>query len=323
MTTVLPWQPGQAPYVTPDQLYTASASGGASQWPTGVQWGSLPSTGATPEQQAAVLAMLCQQGTTRAEEICNQPLRATIATEELQGPHFRVTVQWHSKNGRIITSRWPVLQVLSVEVCANASWPRVFNPLPAGFFEPEFPVPGLYGTSVAAGAGEGAQSIICAPGYINWMLGRNGWRVRFKYLAGWPHTTLTAAATAGADTIQVDDCTGWAPLTTGTPGAYGIVYDAMSGGQETVSCTAATAQSGPGTLTLASPLNYGHAAGIMVSSMPQNAIWATALLTGRAAMQRGATATTVQTLGGRSQKATPGGLHAVACDLLHGFRRTE
>lgn len=321
MTTPLPWQPGQTPYVTPDQLY----SGGATQWPVGVAFGTIPdvSSGAVAAgKQYSVLSMICQQATNRAEMIARQVLRSVVATEELEGPHFRVTVQQHSQNGRAILSRWPVTQVLSVGVCPNRQWPRVFTQLPAGTFEPEFPIPGLYGTSAPSGAGEGAQSILFAPGYVSWDLGREGFRVQISYIYGWPHTSLTAAAAGSASTISVDDCTGWAPPSGSTTGAYGIVYDALGGGQEAVSCTSASATAGPGTLTLASPLSFGHASGIMVSAMPQSVIYATALLAGQAALIRGATATTSQSTGGRQQKASPGGLEHEARSLLNALRAT-
>ena len=154
--------------------------------------------------------------------------------------------------------------------------------------------------------------------------GRNRFRVAFTYISGWPHTSLTAAAAAGASTIGVDDCTGW--LLTGTNGetvgAAGIVYDAMGGGQEPVTFTAASATTGPGTLTLSSPLHYAHAPGIMVSALPQTVIWATALLAGEAALTRGATATTIQTTGGHgSSPACTRWKHAGPA-LLNAFRRT-
>ena len=143
------------------------------------------------------------------------------------------------------------------------------------------------------------------------------------YLSGWPHACLTQAASAGDGTIHVDDCTGW--VITGTNavqiGAAGIIYDALGGGMEPVTCTAASAATGPGTLTLSSPLSYAHGTGIAVSAMPDTVIWAAALLAGRAALIRGATATTIQTTGGK-QQATPGGLEAEARSLLATFRRT-
>jgi hypothetical protein len=265
--------------------------------------------------------MICSEATVRAEEIAQTTLRATTTTEELEGPQFRVTVQVASCNGRIICSRWPVLAVSQIQVCPNSTWPRQWTTVPPGNYEPEFPVQGLYGTNVPAGYGEGAQSVIVAPGWINWRLRREGWRVRITYTSGWPHSCLTAAATAAATTIAVDDCTWWAPQAPGASGAAGVIYDAMGGGQETITCTAATAAAGPGTLTLASPLAYSHGAGIMVSALPQTVIWAAAELAGASALTRGATATVIQTTGGRQQVSTPSLLDDLARKRLNALRR--
>lgn len=324
--TVIPWPAGHAPYVSPDQLFTTiSGSIVASQWPTPVQWGTVPFTSGgtvSPSQQYAVIANICLQATARVDQIVNQPLRSVQTTEELEGPNYRVTVQWQSGNGRMIAARWPVTQVTNVQVAPNSGWPRQWAVLPAGNFEPEFPVDGLYGAGVPS-AGAGGQSILFAPGFMNWRLGRLGFRVSATYLSGWPHTVMTAAGTAGQSALVVDDCTGWvlSGSNGGTISAAGIIYDAVGGGQEPVTCTAASAVSGPGTLTLAAPLNYAHAAGIMVSAMPQTIIWATALLASQAALARGATATTIQTTGGRQQ----GGMHPLEAEaraLLSTYRRT-
>ncbi len=330
-TPIPPWPAGQTPYVTPDQLYSSGA--GAASWPVGVQWGTIPDMSdgeATPAQQFAVLASICMQATTEVQQILNQPVHATETTEEMSAPNFRVTVQWSSGNGRIIASRWPVTQVTAVQVSPNAVWPRQWTSLPAGNFEPEYPVDGLYGAS-SPSSGAGGQGILFAPGYVCWpggwpggqVTGRNRFRVAFTYISGWPHTSLTSAAAAGAETIAVDDCTGW--LLTGTNGetvgAAGIVYDAMGGGQEPVVITGTSATMGPGTLTLSSALQYSHVSGIMVSALPRTVIWAAALLAGKTALTRGATATTIQTMGGHEQS----GMHALdvmAWQALSSYRRT-
>ena len=201
MTTVSPWPPGHTPYVTPDQLL-------AGTWPVGVAWGTLPDasqdTPPTPPQQYAALAGICRQATVRADQITNTPLRSVLTTEELDGPNFRVTVQWASGNGRFIASRCPVTQVTNVQVAPNAGFPRQWTVLPSGSYEPEFPVDGLYGASVPS-AGAGGQSILFAPGYMGggpgWpgasLSGRYRYRVSATYLSGWPHTCLTAAAESG------------------------------------------------------------------------------------------------------------------------------
>ena len=327
-TPVPPWPPGYCPYVTPEQLLTG-------QWPTGVAFGTIPDTSqdteATPPQQYAVLSMICRQASVRADQIVNMPLRSVMTTEELDGPDFRVTMQWSSGNGRFIASRWPVTQVTNVQVAWNAGFPRQWTVLPSGSYEPEFPVDGLYGASVPS-AGAGGQSILFAPGYMFWgggwpggqISGRYKFRVSATYLSGWPHTCLTTSAAAGATTIDVDDCTGW--VITGTSGATigaaGTIYDAMGGGQEAITVTEASATSGPGTLTLASGLNYAHDSLIAVSAMPETVIWATALLAGQAALVRGATATTIQTTSGRAQSTGTDPLVQEARQLLSTFRRT-
>jgi hypothetical protein len=326
MAVVAPWPAGHCPYVTPDQL---------TQWPVGVQWNTIPpktgSNAPTPPQLYAVQAMICRQASVRADQITNTPLRSVETTEELEGPNYRVAVQWSSGNGRFLCSRWPVTQVSSMQVAPNSVFPRQWTVLPSGSYEPEFPIDGLYGASVPS-AGAGGQSILFAPGYMGWgrgwpggqLTGRYSFRVSATYLSGWPHACLTAAAAAGASSIEVDDCTGW--VITGTSGATigaaGIIYDALGGGQESIVCTAASATSGPGTLTLASELEYDHGALIAVSAMPETAIWATACLAGAAALARGATATTIQTTSGRQQTTTSHGLVAEAKELLNTFRRT-
>ena len=160
-----------------------------------------PQASSSPAQNYAVVATLCRQATVRADQIVNTPLRSVMTTEELEGPNYRVTTQWASGNGRFIASRWPVTQVTSMQVSPKATWPRSWTVLPAGNFEPEFPVDGLYGASVPS-AGAGGQSILFAPGYLGSCGGWGGglftprlrYRVSATYLSGWPHTCLTAAA---------------------------------------------------------------------------------------------------------------------------------
>lgn len=305
------------PYVTPELLTSA---------PTGVSWSTIPpGRGVTPAQQLAEQSNICARATATADAYCNQPLRATLDTEIQQGPDFRITVQNSTGNGRFILQRWPVLQIVSLAISPNA-FPRQYVTLPSTAYDIERPTIGLYGSSAPSAAGEGGQSIVFAPGYLNWSLGRNGFVVKCQYVNGWPHTSLTAPATSGATTIQVDDCTGWAITseTLGVTGATGTVYD--SGNQEVVHVAAASAVAGPGTLTLSAPLQYGHAAGVMVSTLPASVTWAVILLGASEALTRGATATTVQAIpgGGGSTGGAKGptDLAAEAELLLNPYRRT-
>lgn len=295
------WPAGQTPYVTPDQL-------AANAWPVGVDFTSIPpGRTVSPDQKLSALAQICMSASTEADGHLNMPLRATAPTEMFHGPgDFRVNVQNGARTGRIVCQRGPILAVTNVQTAPNAVFPRQWTTLPSGYYEPEYPVMGMYGSQAPSGAGQGGQAVIIAPGYVNWCLGRYGYAIKVSYTAAWPHTSLTAAATKGATTVSVDDCTAWGPLVTGGNGTAGVVYDAAEGTQEAVTCTAASATTGPGTLTLAAGLAYAHAAGVMVSSLPTDAIWATVHFCAAMALARGATTTSIQTQPGRGGGGTGG-----------------
>jgi len=276
-----------------------------------------------PAQRTAEQANILGRATARADGFCNQVLRATIDYEQVAGPDYRVTVQNGTGNGRIILSRWPILSIVSVQVAPNAVFPRQWSSIPSGQWDIEVPSIGLLGSIAPAAAIDGGQAIIIPPGWVNWGLGRHGWLVRVQYVNGWPHTSLTSAVTTGATTLPVDDCTGWAITGEwGNTGAAGIVYD--SGFQETIQCTGASVTSGPGNLTIASPLNYNHAAGVMTTSLPQSVIDATILFSAAQALQRGATSTTIHAIPGGpgGGSGDPDRLIKTAQGLLNPLRRT-
>jgi hypothetical protein len=319
VSTPLPVGPG-TPYVTPPLLVQA---------PTGISWSSVPAgSGVTPAQRVAAQANLCQYATAAVDEIVNQPLRATINTEQYSGPDYRMTIQQSTGNIRMIMARWPILSILAAKVSPNVL-PRSWRSLPDGYWDIEFPPIGLYGTSAPSAAGEGGQSIILAP-YAGWCNGRNGFVANVQYINGWPHAGLIADAAAGDSEILVDDCTGWAITSeaSGQVGAAGTVYDPA--GQEIVKVTASSATSGPGTLTLSQGLGAPHTAGTMVSTLPGSVVWAAILLCADEALTRGATSTTVQTIpGGGTTSGTGGGaglnsrdLKASAKMLLRPYART-
>jgi hypothetical protein len=311
-----PWPAGGTPYIVPD--------GNALQsWPLGVDFSTLPpGTQVTTVQKTSALAQVCMAATASVNGAMNFPLHAVLNTEQEQGPNYRVTVRNSTGEGRMILSRWPVTQIVSVQVAPAGVYPLQWTTVPAGYWRPEYPVIGHFVSNAPSGSGEGGQAILIAPYYVNWCRGRWGWVVSAQYYHGWPHTHLTATAAAGSSALVVGDCTAWAPFTAGAPGATGIVYDNL-GGQEPVSVTAASATTGPGTLTLAAPLNYTHAAGIMVSCLPSDAIWATALFAGAEALTRGAQATVVQaTPGSRGGGTGASELRAEALRILGKLKRT-
>lgn len=316
MTMPLPVGP-LTPYVTPELLINA---------PTGISWSTIPpGRDVTPAQHTAEQLNICMRSTAWADSYCNQVLRATIDTEQVFGPDIRTTIENSTGMGRIILQRWPVLQIQAVQISPAGAFPRQFTKLPAGFWDIDRPVVGLFGTNIASAAGEGGQAIVIAPGYLNWALGRKGYVIQTTYVNGWPHTSLTAAVAIGASTLPVDDCTGWAPFTAGTSGATGVIYD--SGSQEVLQCTASSATSGAGTITLQSPVQFAHAAGTMVSALPASIIQACILFSASQALTRGATSTTVHSIPGQGATSGtagvsgPSSLAKQAELLLDPFRR--
>lgn len=316
MTIPLPVGPG-APYVTPPILTTA---------PTGISWSTIPpGRTVTDAQRAAAQLDICMRATAMADAYCNQVLRATLDTEALSGPNYKVTIQNGTGNGRVVLQRWPILQIVSVQVAPNNVFPRQWTTVPAGMYDIERPVVGLFGTAAASGAGEGGQSILVAPGFINWCNGRNGVWVKVQYVNGWPHCALTQPASPGDTTLHVDDCTGWGVTSEmlGTTGVTGVIYD--QGAQEVAQATATSVVAGPGTVTLATGVTYAHAVGTLYSSLPQSIMWAVTLFGAAQALTRGATATTVQAIpGGGGSTAGAHGPVDLASEaelLLDPFRR--
>jgi len=292
----------------------------------------------TPQENINEQWNMCGRATARVDGYLNQILRATADVELIYGPDYYMTTgpasggagptpYWGNsgaQNTRIILSRWPILAVTGVKTCPNNLWPRTWTALPAGYFEPERPPIGVYGSISPGGSAEGSQVVIVGGGYINWCYGRNGWAVEVSYLNGYPHCSLTAPALAGAMSVQVNDCTGWAITNYyGTfTGATGRVVD--SGAQEAVHVTTASVTAGPGTLTLSSPLNYNHAAGTILTTMPASVEQACIYFATAEALTRGATSTTIHSVGGAAQSSSGGARELIEEGelLIHAFRRT-
>lgn len=329
MTNPMPL--GLTPYVSPTQLMNA---------PTGIDFTTIPDPETAMDNPAATNAELwnmCMRATSMADQYCNQLLRATMDTEVIHGPDYRTVVgpqagggyptpYWGTAgfNCRAIMSRWPILAVNSVKVSPSASWPRSWTTLPAGYAEPELPPYGIFNSVAPPDDAYGGQAILMAPGYVNWNLGRNGYIIQVQYTNGWPHTSLTSAATAGTTSLAVADTTGWAisNYEDTVTGATGVVKD--GGQQETLNVTASSTTSGPGTLTLASGLTYPHQAGTIITTLPAAIEWACILFCCAQALTRGSTTTSIHSVGGHSE-STGGdimGLNNEAEILLHPFRRT-
>jgi len=280
------------PYITPEVLLSA---------PTGIDWTTIPDRRSGPRERAAEQANICLRATGLIEGITNQPLRATIDTEYFSGPHWKVTVQVNTGVGRLLTSRWPILDIVSGQVSPAFAFPRTWQTIALDQMDIEFPPIGLFGAAQAADVSEGGQSILLAPGLVNWSLGRNGWRYVITFINGWPHTSLTSPANAGDMVLQVDDCTGWAPSTLATidyfpNGATGIIYDGFQ--QEVAQAASTSAQYGPGAVTLVSPLAWSHDPGTLFTTLSRAVMNATIDMCSAIALERGATATEIQSMSG-------------------------
>lgn len=281
------------PYVTPDMLINA---------PTGIAWDIIPYPQAIQQLQTEEQYNICVRATALVDGYCNQVLRATVDTEQVTGPDFYLTVEQSTGVVRVILKRWPVLSVLAVSVSPAAAFPRTWTTLPAGTADVESPIIGLYGTTAPSNAADGSQAIEIAPGFIDWSLGRNGFRTAISYLNGWPHSSLTATATFPTSTLQVDDVTAFTGVTA-------TIFDGSK--TESVQVNSVTANTnlvlpisgvsvpaGPGTLNLVSPIANTHSAGIVVSALPASVMWATILAATCQALESGIDAITIQNIPG-------------------------
>lgn len=296
--------------------------------PTGVSWNLIPEPQASIKEIEAEVANICWRATSMVDTYANQTLRSTVNTEELTGPgNMRVGIQRGSNNGLLVMRRWPVTQVLAVQTALNATFPRSWTTVASNQYEIEHPLINAATDTAAADGPDGGASILLAPGIIDRRCGRNYLRLLVSYTNGWPHTSLTATAVAGATTLAVDDVTGWV-------GASGFVYDGGSTEPVAVQSVSATtplslpngvgtAQAGPGTVTLTAPLAFQHTQGVIVSALPANVLWATVLAAATQALESGIDAITIQNLPG-SQTVGGHGVEELQMAyelLLDPFRR--
>ena len=219
-----------APYQLPADLQ---------RQPLGISWSTLGATNTlnpSPPEMEAAITSVAWQASGEADGEAGQTLRATLATETLYAPSHRVGI-WQSGLARFIASQNPVLKVVQAQVALAGQLPSTtWTQVPLGAAYPEEEPYGIYNSTAPGAAHGGGQGILISAVYVNWSLGRRGIRVQCSYLAGWPHTYLTASANPGDDSIEVDDVTAWS-------GAVGWIPD---GGQtEIVACGLATSSGAP------------------------------------------------------------------------------
>lgn len=284
----------------------------------------IPLPTSTLQQQLAEQTNIAWRATGEVDSYCNQPLRATLDVEEDIGPDYRIVVS----NGlaSMLVSRWPVVEIIGGQVSYAATLPPQWTTIPASKMRTRTALIGAYGTSTPGMDAQGPAQIDIAGGYVSWLQGREAFRLQIAYTNGWPHSSLTAEVAAGATTLPVDDVTAFV-------GATSFVYD--SGETESIQITAVTAANpvtvmgvtvpvGPGTITLATGVQFAHNQGIVVSSMPQVVSWATIMLAAAEVLTEGAVSYTVQSVrgGASSTDRDSAGLRKTAHTMLKPFKRT-
>lgn len=266
----------------------------------------IPWPQATTQEQYEEQYNVCVRATKMVDGHTNQVFRATIDSEEAQGPNYYVTIDNSTGQLRWILTRWPVTQILAAQVAPN-TLPPTWVQVPSGNWRIDTPVLGTYGSYLSGGSGgSGGQTIYLGAGYGSWGLGRNGYLVACSYMNGWPHAGITQDIAVGSSTIHVDNVTGFA-------GAAAFIYDGASSEEVYISSVTANAMvvlpnggglapAGPGTVTLSAPTQFSHIGGappgVVISSIPADVIWATMLAATVQALESGINAITIQNVSG-------------------------
>jgi hypothetical protein len=300
----------------------------------GISWTSFPKSGASSADQLAAQLEVCSIVTSEMDTLANQTLRATVDVEQEFGPDLIVTVQ---PNGwaRFRLSNWPILRIVSAQFSpARMQPPFSWTAIPASALITEHTGLQPTGTIVPSGAGPGPTSVMIAPGYVDRSAGRKGFMVQVTTINGFPVAGIDRAAAAGATSVHVDDITGWWDPTLAA-GARGTIHDPPW--RETVTCAGATpdtagAISGPGTLALASALQFPHTpaeggttspdVAVLLTTMPSALLQAGFYLATHLGLMRGATAAVVQSARGTSVSGSGGQRwHDEAAKILARFAR--
>jgi hypothetical protein len=220
-----------APYQLPGDLQNQ---------PLGVSWTTLGGGNTLRADAAAsqaAMMTIARTATSSCDSEAGQMLRSTLMTETFYAPSHRCGIL-PSGLGRLHASMNPITKVVYAQVApANQLPTPSWTQLPVGCAYPEEEPPyGGHNNAAPGGAHGGAAGILFSGNYVNWTQGRMGIRGQVSYLAGWPHTALTSAASTSDMSILVDDVTGW-------EGATGIITD--GGNTELVSCAIAVAALAP------------------------------------------------------------------------------
>jgi len=240
--------------------------------------------GGTQAQNDAELTNVIRRASSWINQICKMPtLEATLNTE-IKEVNMSTTglMRVHPDMIPIITlldsvqykisplNNWIPLTMTDIEV-----FPRYFT---------------VYNLAEMMISPQGVQPFSILPyrsPYTKWRMKNIPVILQYTYVNGYPNTTLSADASAGANYIGVKNVTGMVNQTI-------TIYDDDL--TEEVMISSMT----NGTVNLASPLQFSHTSGVAVSALPDSVKQAAIILTSYFIQERGALSITMseQTLGG-------------------------
>ena len=312
-------------YITPAILINA---------PTGVAWSTIPTPKATSAQQLQEQQQICYRTSSWIDNYCNQPLKCTYDVETVTGPNDRMTYNRSGGFFEVKAVRFPILSVIGGSYSNSSAFPYQWTNISSSYLRPSGNVLGSDGSLAPVGTSAHPWRVQVSGQVLSTQ--RNGWTMQFGYLNGWPTTSLTTAANVGDTSVEVDDVTGWYlgsypsqfAASGGAQGVLGQWYDPLNLANEQSIVTNATAttpitsfgvsvQTGPGTLTLDTPLQYAHAAGTLFTSLPYTVIQAAIYRSVYDVLIRGTTSLNVPSLQGGITHATgDASAYATEAELL-------
>src|SRR5512146_1088920 len=274
--------------------------------PTGVQWNTIPSSGASTAAQLAAQLELCRTASRWADSFCEMPLMATADVEEMTAPGPRAVAD---DNGVlwITPLRKPVLSVTSVETRPSVAFDSDYTAVTDTYIT-------LLGNSGASelAAGAGTSRIRVVGSGIIKGFGWQSWSVRLTYVNGWANSELTASVAVGGTSISVLDATGF------RVGDNVELPDAVN--TETVTISAVS-----GTTLTVSALAHAHAAGVQVTNLPANIRTAAGWYAAHIALSRGSSAMSIPVATSGHRRVNPAGGETfyltLAMGLLQPYKR--
>lgn len=273
---------------SPSEAYLTPAE--YRQSPTGVDPSGLVKGDAAASE--AELVNIIGRACSFADFICGQVIAATPDTEADRLPVNR--------DGNIIIHprQGPLLEVTGIAYGGTPTAMTVLTDL-SGLWVDE--------SQIVVGAARGAWSG-GGPLQFSAPYGTRRMYVRWSYVAGWPNTSLAAAATGGTTSLTVKNAVGIFPTITTL-----VIYD---GAQTETVKLAASYVPGSTVLTLAAPLQYSHTTlGVSVSAFPPAVKQAVILLTSALIRTRGSSAIVMASISARPGPRTKGGSAGFENDL--------